>query len=417
ERIKEELRSGKGVKLAIADGYKNAYSAIIDSNVTTLLTGLVLYALGSGPIKGFATTLVIGILTSLFSAIFVTRLIYEARLKKTSNLTFSVKATENFLKGINFDFIGARKTAYLISGIIIGVGIISLCVRGLNLGLDFKGGRTYVVRFEQPVSTDQVADNLENVFGIRPQVVTYGDDNQVKITTTYKIDETGYDDEAEDLLYQGLSSMIGSGVSKETFLSDYRVSSETVGPTIAADIKIRAIWSIFFALIIMFTYIFIRFRNWQYGLGAVVALMHDALVVIGIFSLLYGILPFSMEIDQAFIAAILTLIGYSVNDTVVIFDRIREYRGLYRKRPLKEVLNIAINDTLSRTVITSITTFLTVFTIFLFGGETIRGFVFALMIGIISGVYSTVFIATALVYDTTKEKGEALSSNEKKAIK
>ncbi|MBO7522555.1 MAG: protein translocase subunit SecF, partial [Bacteroidales bacterium] len=330
---------------------------------------------------------------------------------------FSVKATENFLKGINFDFIGARKTAYLISGIIIGVGIISLCVRGLNLGLDFKGGRTYVVRFEQPVSTDQVADNLENVFGIRPQVVTYGDDNQVKITTTYKIEETGYDDEAEDLLYQGLSSMIGGGVSKETFLSDYRVSSETVGPTIAADIKIRAIWSIFFALIIMFTYIFIRFRNWQYGLGAVVALMHDALVVIGIFSLLYGILPFSMEIDQAFIAAILTIIGYSVNDTVVIFDRIREYRGLYRKRPLKEVLNIAINDTLSRTVITSVTTFLTVFTIFLFGGETIRGFVFALMVGIISGVYSTIFIATALVYDTTKEKGEALVSNEKKAIK
>ncbi len=417
ERIKEELRSGKGVKLAIADGYKNAYSAIIDSNVTTLLTGIVLYALGSGPIKGFATTLVIGILTSLFSAIFITRLIYEARLKKTSNLTFSVKATENFLKGINFDFIGARKTAYLISGIIIGVGIISLCVRGLNLGLDFKGGRTYVVRFEQPVSTDQVADNLENVFGIRPQVVTYGDDNQVKITTTYKIEETGYDDEAEDLLYQGLSSMIGGGVSKETFLSDYRVSSETVGPTIAADIKIRAIWSIFFALVIMFTYIFIRFRNWQYGLGAVVALMHDALVVIGIFSLLYGILPFSMEIDQAFIAAILTIIGYSVNDTVVIFDRIREYRGLYRKRPLKEVLNIAINDTLSRTVITSITTFLTVFTIFLFGGETIRGFVFALMVGIISGVYSTIFIATALVYDTTKEKGEALASNEKKAIK
>lgn len=402
ERIKEELRSGKVVKQAIADGYKNAYSAIIDSNVTTLLTGIVLYTFGTGPIKGFATTLVIGILTSLFAAIFITRLIYDYKLKNSSDLNFSIGFTANFMKNAKIDFIGARKLCYIISGVLILIGVGSLAVRGLSLGLDFKGGRSYVVRFDQAVKTEDVADNLEGVFGSAPQVVTYGDDNQVKISTTYRIEESGVDDEVESLLYQGLKPLIGSDVSQEEFLSDYRVSSENIGPTIAADIKIKAFWAVGLALIIIFVYIFIRFRNWQYGLGAVVALTHDALMVIGAFSLLYGILPFSLEVDQSFIAAILTIIGYSVNDTVVIFDRIREYRPLYRKRPLKEIINKAVNDTLGRTIITSLTTFLTVLAIFCFGGATIQGFVFALMIGIISGVYSTVFVATALVYDTTK---------------
>jgi SecD/SecF fusion protein len=418
ERIREEIRSGKGMKLAISDGYKNAYSAIIDSNITTLLTGAVLYTFGTGPIKGFATTLVIGILTSLFAAIFITRLIYEGKLKNNKDLIFSIPVTANFLKNVNIDFIKFRKYAYLISASIIILGIGSLFVRGLNLGLDFKGGRTYVVRFDETVSTSDVAASLENVFGERPQVVTFGEDNQVKITTTYKIDDSGVDSEVEDLLYQGLKPMIGDNVSEDQFLSDYRVSSETIGPTIAADIKIKAVWSVGFALIIIFLYIFIRFRNWQYGLGAVASLSHDAFVIIAIFSLLYGILPFSMEIDQSFIAAILTTIGYSVNDTVIIFDRIREYRPIYRKRPLKEVLNKAINDTLSRTIITSLTTFLTVFVIFLFGGATIQGFVFALMMGMISGVYSTVFVATALVYDTTKhEHDEEKAIDTKKGLK
>ncbi len=418
ERIREELRSGKGIKLAIADGYKNAYSAIIDSNITTLLTGIVLYTFGTGPIKGFATTLVIGILTSLFAAIFITRLIYESKLKNNTDLNFSIPLTANFLKNIDIDFIKFRKYTYVITAVILTLGIGSLVVRGLNLGLDFKGGRTYVVRFDEAVSTADVAANLENVFGDRPQVVTYGEDNQVKITTTYKIDDSGVDSEVEDLLYQGLKPMLDSGVSEEEFLSDYRVSSETIGPTIASDIKIKALWSVGLALIIIFLYIFIRFRNWQYGLGAVASLTHDAFVIIAIFSLLYGILPFSMEIDQSFIAAILTTIGYSVNDTVIIFDRIREYRPLYRKRPFKEVLNKAINDTLSRTIITSVTTFMTVFVIFMFGGATIRGFVFALMMGMVSGVYSTVFIATALVYDTTKhEHDEDKAIDTKKALK
>ncbi len=418
ERIREELRSGKGIKLAIADGYKNAYSAIIDSNITTLLTGIVLYTFGTGPIKGFATTLVIGILTSLFAAIFITRLIYESKLKNNTDLNFSIPLTANFLKNINIDFIKFRKYTYVITAVILTLGIGSLVVRGLSLGLDFKGGRTYVVRFDEAVSTADVAANLENVFGDRPQVVTYGEDNQVKITTTYKIDDSGVDSEVEDLLYQGLKPLLDSGVSEEEFLSDYRVSSETIGPTIASDIKIKALWSVGLALIIIFLYIFIRFRNWQYGLGAVASLTHDAFVIIAIFSLLYGILPFSMEIDQSFIAAILTTIGYSVNDTVIIFDRIREYRPLYRKRPFKEVLNKAINDTLSRTIITSVTTFMTVFVIFMFGGATIRGFVFALMMGMVSGVYSTVFIATALVYDTTKhEHDEDKAIDTKKALK
>ena len=402
ERIREELRSGKGIRLAIADGYKNAYSAIIDSNITTLLTGVVLYAFGTGPIRGFATTLVIGILVSLFAAIFITRLIYEHRLKNNRDLGFSIPITANFLKNVNFDFIKFRKYAYAISAVIVLIGTVSLFTRGLSLGLDFKGGRTYIVRFDEAVSTSDVAENLEEVFGETPQVVTFGDDNQVKITTTYRIDESGVDGEVESLLYQGLKPMLGDNVSESQFLSDYRVSSETIGPTIAADIKIKAAWSVGFALVIMFLYIFIRFRNWQYGLGAVAALAHDAFMIIGAFSLFHGLFPFSMEVDQSFIAAILTTVGYSVNDTVVIFDRIREYRPMYRKRPLKDLLNRAINDTLSRTIVTSLTTLMVVLVIFFFGGTTIQGFMFALVVGVISGVYSTVFVATALVYDTTK---------------
>jgi SecD/SecF fusion protein len=404
ERVREELRVGKGIKLAIADGYKRAYSAIIDSNVTTLLTGIVLYVFGTGPIKGFATTLVIGILTSLFSAIFITRLIYEGMLKRNVDLHFSIKLTANILKNTHIDFIGMRKYFYAFSIAVSILGIGSLFVRGLNQGIDFTGGRTFVVRFDHPVKTEDVARNLTGVFEGMPQVVTFGNDNQVKITTKYKINETGADDEVDTKLYEGLKGMLPPNITKDQFLSDYRKSSETIGPTIAADIKIKAVYAVAIALIIMFLYIFMRFRNWQYGFGAVASLFHDSLFVVGIYSLFWGILPFSLEIDQAFIAAILTVIGYSVNDTVIVFDRLREYIPIYRKRPFKEVLNMAMNATLSRTVNTSLTTLLTVMAIFIFGGAVIRGFVFALMIGIVVGTYSSIFIASMLMYDTTRKK-------------
>ncbi len=405
ERIREELRGGKGYKLAIADGYKGALSAILDSNITTLLTGIVLYVFGTGPIKGFATTLVIGIFTSLFCSIYITRLIYEWKLKRNAKLSFSIKLTANILKDTHIDFIGKRKIFYIISIIITVIGIGSLFVRGLNQGIDFTGGRTYVVRFENPVRTQDVAQRLEVKFGDAPQVVTFGSDNQVRIITKYKINETGVDEEIETALYEGLSDMIPAGVTKDQFLSEYRVSSETVGPTVASDIKRKAIWAVGLSLVIMFLYIFIRFRNWQYGVGAIVAIAHDVMIVIGIYSLLWGLLPFTMEIDQSFIAAILTVIGYSVNDSVVVFDRVREFLPLHRKRPTHEVLNLALNDTLSRTLNTGMTSILVLTAMFFFGGATIRGFLFAMIIGIIVGTYSSIFVATAVVYDTSSKKG------------
>jgi SecD/SecF fusion protein len=415
ERIREELRHGKGIKLAISDGYKMAYSAIIDSNVTTLLTGIVLYVFGTGPIRGFATTLVIGILTSMFTAIFITRLIYEYKLKRNANLTFSIKLTANILKNTKIDFIGMRKYFYVASIAVTILGIGSLFVRGLSLGIDFTGGRTFVVRFDESVKTAEVTKNLTGVFGEMPQVVTYGSDNQVKITTKYKINESGIEDEVDTKLYEGLKGMVGGNIGRDEFLSKYRKSSETIGPTIAADIKVKAIWAVAIALIIIFLYIFMRFRNWQYGFGAVASLFHDTLFVIGLYSLLWGFMPFSMEIDQAFIAAILTVIGYSVNDTVIVFDRLREYLPIYRKRPVKEVLNMAMNDTLSRTINTSLTTLLTVFAIFIFGGAVIRGFIFALMIGIMVGTYSSIFIASMLMYDTSPKTNIAPVETKPKA--
>ena len=401
ERIREELRAGKGIKLAIADGYKHAYSAIIDSNVTTILTGIVLYVFGTGPIKGFATTLVIGILTSLFTAIFITRIIYDSLLKKNANLTFSIKSTAELFKHTRIDFIGLRKYFYFLSGAILLAGTVSLFVRGLNPGIDFSGGRTFVIRFDKPVTTEDIAKRLSVEFGDLPQVVTFGNVDQVKITTKYKINETGVEDEVDTKLYDGLKDIVGSNVSKDEFLSKYRVSSETVGPIVAADIKINAFYAVGIALVLIFFYIFLRFRYWQYGFGAVMSLAHDTLLVIGVYSIFWGIMPFSMEIDQAFIAAVLTVIGFSVNDTVIVFDRLREYIPLYRKRPLREVLNMAINSTLSRTINTTLTVILTIVAMFIFGGAVIRGFMFALLVGIGTGVYSSVFVATALMYDTT----------------
>jgi SecD/SecF fusion protein len=405
ERIREELRAGKGLKSAIADGFHHAYSAIIDGNVTTLLTGVVLFIFGTGPIQGFATTLCIGILTSMFTAIFVTRLVFETLLSKNKDITFSNRFTEHVLVGVNFDFIGKRKIFYTISAIIIGAGIVSMFARGFNLGIDFTGGRTYVVKFDNKANTVDIQKALTGAFdGIAPEVKTYGSDNQVKISTKYMntgsdVQKVDVDSIVESKLYAGLKPYIGS-VTFAKFLTDNVQSSERVGPTIADDIKYAAIRAVIFSLLIIFVYIFIRFKDWRFGLGGVISLAHDALVVLGLYSLLWGYLPFSLEIDQAFIAAILTVIGYSINDSVIIFDRIREYTTLYPKRDKKELYNEAMNSTLGRTLNTSLTTLFTVIVIFVFGGEVIRGFVFALLIGIGVGTYSSVFNAAPVVYDT-----------------
>ena len=408
ERIREELSAGKGTKQAIADGYKNAYSAIIDGNVTTLITGVVLYVFGTGPIKGFATTLIIGILTSLFSAIFLTRLIYEKWLEKNKDITFSTPATNNAFKNININFLGMRKYFFIFSGILITIGIISLFTRGLSLGVDFTGGRNYVIEFPQDVNTLEVREKLTAQFDQAPSVITFGEQNMVRITTKFMIDSDAPDVDSliRSKIFTGIQPMLGEGADLETFITtdEYVKSVQKVGPTIASDIKRQAVWAILFSLIAIALYIIIRFRNWQFGLGALVSLAHDVLIVIGAFALFHGILPFSMEVDQSFIAAILTVVGYSINDTVIVFDRVREYRGLFRKRSDFDNLNGAMNSTLSRTMITSLTTLLVIFVVFILGGEVIRGFAFALLIGIGFGTYSSVWVATPVVYQTLATK-------------
>jgi SecD/SecF fusion protein len=411
ERIREELAAGKGTRLAISDGYKNAYSAIIDANVTTLLTGLILYFFGTGPIKGFATTLVIGIITSLLSAIFITRLVYEWLLNKNKPITFATKFTENAFKNVNFDFLKARKPMYIVSGILIILSLGGLLSKGLHLGVDFTGGRNYVLEFKEEVPTQTVRDALATQFGETPQVITFGDKNRVRVTTKILIDDesANVDSLIKSKIFTGLAGFIGPDVSMDYFIEsdEYIKSSQKVGPAIADDIKQQAVFALFLALLVMFIYIILRFKNWQFGFGAVAALIHDSIIVLGIFAIFWGLLPFSLEVDQAFIAAILTVVGYSINDTVVVFDRIRENRSLFKKRGDYETINSALNSTLSRTFSTSFTTFLVILIIFLFGGEVIRGFTFALLIGIIVGTYSSLFIATPLLYETlNKRKGE-----------
>ena len=407
ERIREELRNGKGLRLAIEDGYNNAYSSIIDANVTTLLTGIILYTFGTGPIKGFATTLIIGILTSLFAAIFITRLVISYRLNKGKTISFATKLTEGAFKNINIDFIGKRKRFYILSVVIVLLGIGSLVTKGLNYGVDFVGGRTYVVRFDDTVNNEELRSALTDVFvdadglNYTPQVKTFGDDNQVKVTTSFMIENS---EPTTDLIVE---SKLSEGLST-TGLEYEIMSSQKVGPTIADDIKDAAVWSVFFSLLVIFLYILVRFRKWQFSLGAVVAVFHDVLIVLSIFSIFYGILPFSLEIDQAFIAAILTIIGYSLNDTVVVFDRVREYMNDNKKKGVHELINGALNSTLSRTINTSLTTFCVLLIIFIFGGEVIRGFMFALMVGVIVGTYSSLFVASPIMMDTIKKKEEKI---------
>lgn len=409
ERIKEERDYGKGLVTAVDDGFRNALSAIIDGNVTTLLTGIILAVFGSGPIRGFATTLVIGILTSMFTAIFITRLIILSYLKHSWKLKFETVLSKNFFKKANYNFIGSRKIAYVISSVLIVAIGISLAVRGFDQGIDFVGGRTYEIRFDKPVKTEEVAQLLGKTLEKEPQVKFFGQNNQVMISTDYKIedDDPGMDGVVDSLVYVGLKPLLGPNVTEKAFLEDYRLSSAKVGPTIALDIRREAVVAVLLALIAIFLYILIRFKTWRFSAGAVIGLAHDTLLIIGVYTLLWGVVSFPLEIDQAFIAAILTIIGYSINDTVVIYDRIREYMGLYPKHDMKDTMNLAINSTLSRTFATSFSTLVVLVSMLLFGGESIRGFVFALTIGVIVGTYSSVFVSSPLAYDLgVRSKGE-----------
>jgi SecD/SecF fusion protein len=413
ERVREELIAGKTQKSAIKDGFKNAISAIVDANVTTLLTGIVLIVFGTGPILGFATTLVMGIFTSFFTSVFLTRmmLIMYVERKNARELTYTTKATETWFQNMKIDFIGKRKIGYIVSAVIIAVCIVSLSTRGLSSGIDFSGGRNYVVRFDQAVNTEDVRELLEEAFRdeteqASAQVITIGSDNQVRISTKYKIDDESElaDNDVISKLYEHLKPMLKEGTTKDEFVSDYIQSSQKVGPTVADDIKTSAVWAILFSLVIVSLYIFIRFRDFSFSVGTLASLAHDVLIILGVFSLFYSIMPFSMEMDQSFIAAILTYVGYSVNDTVVIFDRIRENVRLYPKRDRESIMNESLNETLSRTFSTSASVMVVMIAIFVFGGETIRGFIFALLIGSVLGVYSTLFVAVPVAYDLMTKK-------------
>ncbi len=405
ERVREELRLGKGIRLAISDGYRHAMSSIIDSNVTTLLLGIILYSFGSGPVQGFATTLIIGILCSLFSAIFISRLVFEWLLNGNKEIAFWNNFSKDAYTKINLPFVAKRKMYYTISGLIIAAGIVSIVMKGFNFGVDFDGGRTYVVQFDKAMQTTEIRESLAAKFGEAPDVKTFGTDNRYKITTDYLIEENTAEAEAKVIgaLYEGVKGFY-SNLSADDFRANKIINSQKVGPTVADDIKSSAVGAILFGCALMFIYILVRFKKWQYGLGATLALLHDVLLILSIFSIFNGILPFTLEINQDFIAAILTVMGYSMTDTVVVFDRIREYLGIHPHMDKKLVINNALNSTLSRTLNTSLTTFFVLLAIFLFGGDVIRGFTFALLIGIVVGTYSSLCIATPVVIDL--DKGE-----------
>lgn len=409
ERIKEELRAGSSMANAVSAGFSNAYSAIIDGQVTTFLLGLVLIMFGSGPVQGFAVTLCIGIVTSLFTSIFITRLCIDWMLNHKKTVNFSFPFSENFMRNANVDFIGRRKLFYTIAICAVAICLIGIFVRGLSRGIDFTGGRTYVVRFDQPVNAVDVRSALDKQFGEAPEVKTYGPSSQLKITTKYKFNEDGeaVNNEIASLLYTGTKDFFANNITEDEFRSTETnplgiIQSEQVGASIANDLVRNAFLAVIGGLLVMFVYIGLRFRSWRFGVGSVVALAHDTILVIGFFALLHGLLPFNLDVDQSFIAAVLTVIGYSINATVVIFDRVREYRKLYPKRTLKTHMNDAINSTLARTINTSGTTFFTLLMMFIFGGEVIRGFIFAILVGVLCGVFSSVCIACSIVYEISR---------------
>ncbi len=406
ERIREELRDGKSMLQAIKDGFQASYSAIIDANVTTILTAIVLNYFGSGPIKGFAVVLIIGVVCSLFAAVLVARLMIDWWTDRGGNMKFYTGMSQNAFANMNIDFIGKSKVALMGSAVFIILGLGSMFTRGFNQGVDFTGGRSYTVKLDKQIDFDKLRTDMTGVFGNKaPLVKQFGTNTQAEITTSYKITETGKEVDGEVLaaLIAGVNKYTGKNFTKKQFLEGegsiqpVLQRSIKIGPTIADDIRSGAFYSTIFALICIFLYILLRFRKWQYGLGAVAALFHDVLIVLSVFSIFNGIFPFAMEIDQAFIAAILTVVGYSINDTVVVFDRIREFFNSYTKKSKEEIINLAVNNTISRTVITSLTTMFVVAMLFVFGGGSIKGFAFALLIGIMVGTYSSVFVATPIV--------------------
>ena len=417
ERIKEEIRAGKGLSKAVADGYSNAYSAIIDGQVTTILTGIVLFIFGSGPVQGFATTLIIGIITSVLTSIFISRIIIDDRLEKGKKITFSNKFTRNFLQNTTVDFLSKRKITYILSSVLVLASICSICIKGFTYGVDFTGGRTFVIRFDQPVHAEEVREAAVATFDGAVEVKQFGGESQMKITTQYKVEDesTDADAEVEKMLYDSLKGFFKEDITFDEFRSTLEnpngiISSDKVGPTMANDMKRAAIIAVIIALFVIFAYIAVRFKNWTWGLGGVVGLAHTAIIVIGFFSFFSGILPFTLDVDQTFIAAILTIIGYAINDTVVIFDRIREYKTLHPKMEFRINANQALNSTLSRTMNTSLTTLIVMIAIAIFGGEVIRGMAVALCLGIAIGTYASIFIATPIMYDTTmavKKRQEA----------
>ena len=408
ERTKEELRAGKSLKNAINDGYKNAFSAIFDSNLTSVITGIILFYFGTGPIKGFATTLLIGIVCSFFTAVFLTRLFYERGLDKNwfKKLSFTTPFTRNLLVDNHLNFLGARKVGYIVCGALVIIGCVSFALRGMSLGIDFSGGRNYIVRFDKPVNTQHIADLLKPQFGDNiPTVITIGGDNQVRISTNYRIAESDdtIDEEILTMIYTGLKDEVG-GKDQKAFESENVMSIQKVGPSIAEDITIGAIWAVLFSLVAIALYILLRFRDFAFSVGTLASLAFDTVIIMSFYSLFYGMLPFSMEIDQSFIAAILTIIGYSVNDKVVVFDRVREVIGLYPKRDRRLVINDALNSTLARTISTSLSTALVLICIFILGGDTIRSFTFAMLLGVITGTFSTMFVAVPVAYEMMRRK-------------
>ena len=408
ERTKEELRAGKSLGKAIADGYSNAFSAIFDSNLTSIITGVVLFYFGTGPIRGFATTMIIGLFASFLTAVFLTRIVYEALLAKDKlkNVTFVTSITKDLLTNPKINFLGARKIGYLIPTGIIILGAISMMTIGLNNGIDFTGGRNYIVRFDQDVKTDEVRNMLDEKLDGAVSVITIGTPDQVRVSTNFKIDDAdpAVDREIESLLFEGVKPLLPEGTTLDQFTTTYIQSSQKVGPSMADDIKNSAIMAVIFAMFCMAAYILLRFRDLSFSIGAFASVAVTTLCIISFYTLLWKVLPFSMEVDQTFIAAILTIIGYSINDTVVVFDRIRETIGLYPKRDRYQVINDALNSTLSRTFNTSLTTLVVVLCIFILGGSTIRSFTFAILLGIIIGTYATLFIATPIAYELQKRK-------------
>jgi SecD/SecF fusion protein len=411
ERIKEELNAGKALRLAISDGYKNAYSAILDGQITTILTGIILYIFGSGTIRGFAAVLVIGIITSVFTSIFITRLIFEARLKRNKDITFASDWSSRFLKNTHIDFLGMRKRTYLISGIVCLICLAFIFTKGFSLGVDFSGGRTYTVRFDQQVTPEQVRAALLDEFQESSEVKQFGGASQMRITTKYMVNDKSSETDRliESKLYNALKGFYANDLTLESFTSTLEnpngiVSSDRVDASIASEVRRDAVIAVILALIVIFGYIAFRFKNWTWGIGGVSSLVHNSIIVIGFYSIFSGVLPFTLDVDQTFIAAVLTIIGYSINDNVVIFDRIREYRTLFPKRPLEQNINEALNATLSRTINTSVSTLLVLIAIAIFGGESIRGFSVSLALGVLVGTYASIFIGTPIMYDLNRRK-------------